>query len=65
MGDMGKGFSWSAFGNRFREEALGGCIAMRRVKPAKIQELARFVVTEPDHRGISKMLPRPSGNEGH
>jgi hypothetical protein len=38
---------------------------MRRVKPAKIQELARFVVTEPDHRCISKMLRRPSGNEGH
>ncbi len=56
MGDVGKGFSPSAFGNEFVKEANEGCMAQRRGKPGKIQELVRFVVQEPDHRGVTKML---------
>ncbi len=60
MGDVGKGFSPSAFGDRFEQEARDGCAQIRRGKAAKIQELARFLVAEPDHRGVAKMLRRLS-----
>lgn len=60
MGDVGKGFSPSAFGNTFKQEVREGCTGKRRGKPAAIQELARFVVTETDHRGVAKMLRRLS-----
>jgi DNA helicase-2/ATP-dependent DNA helicase PcrA len=58
LGTVGKGFSKSAFGDIFIEEAEQGCTAARKKKPAKIQDLARFVVKEPDHRGAAKMLHR-------
>lgn len=58
MGDIGKGFSPSAFGNQFEREVQDGCSTMRRGKPAKIQELARFLMTNPDHRGIANVLRR-------
>ena len=60
MGDVGKGFNPSAFGNRFKQEVREGCTATRRGKPATIQELARFLVAEADHRGVAKMLRRLS-----
>jgi DNA helicase-2/ATP-dependent DNA helicase PcrA len=60
MGEVGKGFSPSAFGDRFRQEVREGCSAPCRGKPAVIQELARFLVAEPDHRGAAKMLRRLS-----
>jgi len=60
MRDIGKGFSPSAFGDRFEQEARDGCTQIRRGKPAKIQELARFLVGEADHRGVAKMLRRLS-----
>ena len=58
MGNVGKGFSPSAFGDEFEREARESCIAKRRGKPAKVQELARFLVTNPDHRGVANMLRR-------
>lgn len=58
MGAVGKGFSKSAFGDRLRKEALEGCTGPAKGKPALIQELARFLVAEPDHRGVAKMLAR-------
>jgi hypothetical protein len=58
MGDVGKGFSPSAFGNTFEREAREGCAGSRRGKPAKIQELARFLVADPSHRGAARMLRR-------
>jgi len=58
MGDVGKGFSPSAFGDRFEQEARDRCTGRCRGKPAMIQELARFVVAEADHRGVAKMLRR-------
>lgn len=60
MGDIGKGFSPSAFGNRFEKEVRDGCTGSCRGKPATIQELARFLVTEPNHCGVAKMLRRLS-----
>lgn len=61
MSDVGKGFSPSAFGNRFEQEASEGCTNICKGKPAAIQELARFVVAEPNHRGTAKMLRHLSG----
>ncbi len=59
MADVGKGFSPSGFGDRFEQEARDGCKNLcRGKKPAVLQELARFLVSEPDHRGIAKMLRR-------
>lgn len=60
MGDVGKGFSPSAFGDKFKQEVSEGCTGKRRGKPATIQELARFLVTEADHRGVAKILRRLS-----
>jgi UvrD-like helicase family protein len=56
MGSVGKGFSPSAFGDRFEQEVREGCIKAARGKPATIQSLARSIIEEPDHRGIAKML---------
>lgn len=58
MDDIGKGFSPSAFGDRFIREAIEGCTKSASGKPALIQELARLLTVEPDHRGVSKMLRR-------
>jgi len=58
MNDIGKGFSPSAFGNRFEKEARDGCSAKSRGKPAVLQELARHLLAEPDHRGVAKILRR-------
>jgi DNA helicase-2/ATP-dependent DNA helicase PcrA len=58
MADIGKGFSPSAFGDRFEQESRERCKKECRGKPATIQELARFLVNEPDHHGIAKMLRR-------
>lgn len=60
MGCVGKGFSPSSFGDRFTKEARDGCTAPCSGKPAVIQDLARFLVAECDHRGIAKMLRRLS-----
>jgi DNA helicase-2/ATP-dependent DNA helicase PcrA len=60
MGDVGKGFSPSAFGNRFEKEVRDGCTGNCRGIPATIQELARFLVNEPNHRGVARMLRRLS-----
>jgi hypothetical protein len=58
MRDVGKGFSPSAFGNLLEREAREGCKQKRTGKPGQVQELARFLVAEPDHRGIAKALGR-------
>jgi DNA helicase-2/ATP-dependent DNA helicase PcrA len=59
-GDVAKGFSPSAFGNRFKQEIGERCTKRVTGKPAAIQELARFIINEPDHRGVAKMLRRLS-----
>lgn len=60
MSEVGKGFSPSAFGNLFEQNVREGCTRNARGKPATIQSLARFIVAEPDHRGVAKMLRRLS-----
>jgi DNA helicase-2/ATP-dependent DNA helicase PcrA len=60
MGVVGKGFSPSAFGNRFEKEVREGCTGNCRGMPATIQELARLLVAEPNHCGVAKMLRRLS-----
>ncbi|MBX9601950.1 MAG: UvrD-helicase domain-containing protein [Bryobacteraceae bacterium] len=58
LGKVGKGFSRSGFGDRLEQEAREGCARDCRGKPATLQELARFIVSEPNHHGISKLLRR-------
>jgi hypothetical protein len=60
LGKVGKGFSPGAFGDRFVREVSDGCSKNCWGKPVTIQELARFLVTEPNHCGIAKMLRRLS-----
>ena len=58
LDSVGKGFSGSEFGNILEKEAREGCTKARRGKPATVQELARFLVDEPNHRGVAGMLRR-------
>lgn len=58
LSEVAKGFSPSQFGRAFEAEVRDGCSSKRRGQPAAIQELARFLVEEPDHRGVAKMLNR-------
>lgn len=60
MNDVGKGFSPCAFGDAFEREVRDGCTKTRSGKPAMIQELARFLVDDPSHRGIARLLARLS-----
>lgn len=56
MSDVGKGFSASAFGDALEQEIIDGCTKPRKGKPAAIQDLARHLLENPDHRGVSAML---------
>lgn len=58
LGSVAKGFSPSAFGDRCEQEALERCEKKARGKPASIQELARLIIAEPNHLGVSKALNR-------
>lgn len=60
LSEIGIGFSPSGFANLFEQEAQDGCNRPRKGKSATIQELARLLVMEPDHRGVAKMLQRLS-----
>jgi hypothetical protein len=60
MDCIGKGFSPSKFGNRFEKEVREGCTGTCRGVPATIQELAWFLIAEPTHCGVAKMLRRLS-----
>lgn len=58
MHKVGKGFSPSAFGDVLQREAQDGCLKRRTGRPAKVQELARYLVVEPNHLGVGKALSR-------
>lgn len=58
MDAVGKGFSPSAFGNRFVEETRSGCTRAATGKPALLQELARLLLDAPDHHGAAQVLKR-------
>lgn len=52
------GFSGAAFADNLLADVADGCTRRRSKKAAKIQELARLVVAEPDHHGAGKLLSR-------
>jgi AAA domain/UvrD-like helicase C-terminal domain len=58
MGEVGIGFTRSAFGDVFEREIRQGCATARRGKPAKLQGLARLLLEHPDHRGVAAVLKR-------
>jgi DNA helicase-2/ATP-dependent DNA helicase PcrA len=58
MGEVGIGFTASAFGNVFERELREHCTTTRRGKSAKLQDLARLLLAQPDHRGVAAVLRR-------
>ncbi|HMM76016.1 MAG TPA: AAA family ATPase [Gammaproteobacteria bacterium] len=53
-----KGFSRSSHGDRFLQEIVEGCRKAATGKPALIQELARYILVEPNHAGVARCLKR-------
>lgn len=51
-----KGFSDSAFGDRLVSEVASKCASNTRGKPAKLQDVGRHIVRNPDHRGVAAAL---------
>lgn len=56
MGRVATGFSPSSHGNVLIQEVADGCLRKRRGKPARIQQLGRVILAEPNHRGVAKVL---------
>ena len=56
MGEVATGFSPSAFGDVFQREIREQCAQKRRGRPAKLQGLARLLLDQPDHCGVSAVL---------
>ena len=56
MGDIGKGFTPSAFGDLLVRETREGCVRSATGKPAAVQAMARRIFDAPDHRGIASAL---------
>ena len=56
MSSIAKGFSASTHGNTLKAEIQGGCVKARKGKPGNIQALARMLLEEPNHVGISKVI---------
>lgn len=56
MGEVGKGFTPSGFGDLLVREAREGCVRSASGRPAAIQAMARRIVDAPDHRGIAGAL---------
>jgi UvrD-like helicase C-terminal domain len=52
------GFSASEYGDIFLEDVANRCSKRRRGNRAAIQEIAQFVVNEPNHIGAAKVLAR-------
>ena len=59
-GTVMTGFSPSQFGNRLVEEVQAGCTRPCRAgtRPARLQELGRCLLAQPDHRGVAALLER-------
>lgn len=53
-----KGFGRSSHGDRFIAEIASACARNTTGKPALIQELARYILNEPNHRGVAGCLKR-------
>jgi DNA helicase-2/ATP-dependent DNA helicase PcrA len=52
------GFTAANYVNSFTQDIAEACRRNRRGRPAKVQELARLVIAEPDHRGAAKVVTR-------
>ena len=53
---VGVGFSPSSHGNIFLREISQNCSKATRGKPARLQELARCILDQPDHVGVANCL---------
>jgi DNA helicase-2/ATP-dependent DNA helicase PcrA len=56
IGSVATGFSPSSHGNRMAKEVAQGCTKATKGKPARIQDLGRFVLDEPNHVGAANCL---------
>ncbi len=56
MSSIAKGFSASTHGNTLKAEIESSCAKARKGKPGNIQTLARILLEEPSHVGISKAI---------
>jgi DNA helicase-2/ATP-dependent DNA helicase PcrA len=53
---VAKGFTRSEHGVQLLEEISNECKKVRRGKPAEIQKMARFLIANPDHKGVADAL---------
>lgn len=60
MGRVAVGFSPSSHGDRLVREVGEGCTRAARGKPARLQQLGRFIIDEPNHVGVAKCLTQLS-----
>ncbi|ESQ87346.1 hypothetical protein ABAC460_20190 [Asticcacaulis sp. AC460] len=51
-----KGFTASSHGDAYAKELVDGCTKARKGKPAEIQMLAKIIMAQPDHKGVSACL---------
>ena len=56
--EVSVGFSKSSHGDRLIEEVKSECKQKTKGKPRLIQDLARFLILEPNHSGVSKFLSK-------
>lgn len=56
LADVSIGLSATSFGDTFHTEVATGCAAPRRLKPAKIQNLARLLIEQPNHKGVAAVV---------
>ena len=56
VGSVGVGFSASTHGDRLVKEVSERCVKRCRDKPARLQQLGRFILEEPDHIGVARCL---------
>lgn len=50
------GYSATSHGNRLAQEVREGCVREARGKPALLQEVARQILANPDHKGAASAL---------
>lgn len=58
MGSVAAGFSPSSHGNQLLQEIRTGAVRATRGKPANIQAVARCLLNDPSHRGVSEALAK-------
>ena len=56
VGSIAVGFSASTHGDRLVKEVIERCVKRCRDKPARLQQLGRFILEQPDHIGVAKCL---------